>query len=82
MKQFWQIVPTNDGYTYMGYEDGKIVPRSKASDDIDVSLIWEHRSNCETYLRNHLDQTEYNVEEIWLNENYYEIKCSEQEGTD
>lgn len=82
MKQFWQIVPTGDGYTYMGYEDGKIVPHSKVSNDIDTSLIWEHKSNCEAYLRNHLDPTKYNVEGIWLDEKYYGIKCNEQKSTD
>lgn len=81
MKQFWQIVPTGDGYTYMGQEEDKIVPRLKISDDVDVSLIWENRSDCEAYLRKHLDPTKYNAEEVWLDEKYYEIKCDEQEST-
>lgn len=77
MKQFWQIVPTGDGYTYMGYEDGKIVPHSKTENRVDITLLWEHKSNCETYIRNHLDPTKYNAEEVFLDEKYYGINKEE-----
>ena len=82
MKQFWHIVPIGNGCTYMGYEDGRIVPRSKMLDDTDISLVWEHKSNCEAYLRNHLDPRKYKAEEIWLDEEYYRLNCKEQESTD
>lgn len=74
MKEYWQIIPKGDGYTYIGYKDGEYIKCSKADDHLDTSLIFEHKSNCEKYLRNHLDTDKYEVEMLLLDPKYYELE--------
>lgn len=79
MDTFYQIVPVDDGYTYIGYKDGKHIRCSKMEDMVDTSLIWKNENKCEKYLKENLDTTNYKVEKVWLNGEYYKFKTKDQE---
>jgi hypothetical protein len=73
MKTYWQIVPTGDGYNYLGLEDNKHILCSKEAREIDVSLVFKTEEDCRQYIKDRLDCKKYESEKVMLNEKFYKL---------
>ena len=74
LKSYWTIVPKDDGYHYLGYENGEYVLYSKVDDDYSsTSLLFKNEEECVEYIRKNLELSKFKAEGIMLNEKYYEL---------
>jgi hypothetical protein len=71
MKTYWNIVPTDDGYSYIGFAEGKHIKYNKGGRTLNTSLLFKTKDECIEYIRNNLNPDKYKEETIWINEKYY-----------
>lgn len=74
MKQFWQIVPIGNGYTYLGLQDGEHIECSKMKNRVNTSLLFKSKLDCVQYITKNLSVDKYDAEEVYLDEKYYGLK--------
>lgn len=74
MGMYWQIVPTGDGYHYLGIKNGEYISYPKSEGKTNLSLIFKSLHECDNYIHEHLDSKVYNSEELWLDEKYFGLE--------
>jgi hypothetical protein len=71
MKTFYSIVPSSDGYHYIGLdEQGNHILLSKMK-SLDTGLIFKDAETAQEYIETHLNPKDYITEQVMLSESYY-----------
>ena len=75
MAIFYQIVPkAQGGYFYIGKDElGNLVNKPKGEHSKDVSVIFKTSDGAKDYINKHLINSDYDVEEVYLDEQYFNI---------
>ncbi len=76
MKSFWQIVPINDGYTYLCMDNNKkYFLKEKAKELMfEGKLFFNTQEEAQNFIDINLDSSIYKAENFWINDDYYDKK--------
>ena len=72
MSAFYHIVPAADRCSYISIDkEGNYIVNSKTS-HYQPTLVFRNPLEAQSYIYTHLDEDNYKVEEVYINEKYYE----------